>query len=111
MQPALSHQRAADVERGLKPFVQIESKAIRPFDSGNEMALVRGNRNQRTDAAIDMQPQPFLGTPIGNGGQIVDGPGIGGSRRRNHAGWPFAIIPIGPDPIFQRDQIHAESII
>ena len=86
MLPAVAQQGASHIKGRVKAFVQIKGEGIRPLDPGHQMAVRRGNCQHGTDAAINVQPQTLVLTKIGDGGQIVDRAGVGGSGGCDHAG-------------------------
>ena len=60
MQPAVPHQRAADIKGRVKALVQVQCEGIRTLDPRHQMPISRRNGNHGADAAIDMQPQTLL---------------------------------------------------
>jgi hypothetical protein len=88
---------ASDVKRGMKPFVKIEGEGIRALNAIDQMSVARGERDERTDAAVHMHPQPFIAAQVGNGMQWIDGAGVRGSGSGNDAGGFHPLFPISGD--------------
>ena len=52
----ISDQDAPGLERCMQPFVRIERHRIGTLDAGDPIRIARGDGDERTDAAIDMDP-------------------------------------------------------
>ena len=102
MLPPVSHQCATHVEGRMQPLVKVEGKRVHPLDPRDQMPVFRRNREQRSDTAIDMQPEPFVTAQISNFGQRVDGTSVGGSGRGDHAGGAQTCLTVSSDRVTQR---------
>jgi hypothetical protein len=111
VQLPVADQCAADIEGGMQALVQIERERIRPLDPGNQMPVVGRNRDQRADAAVDMQPQALIAAKVGNRVQIVDCAGGGAAGGGDHASRFQSLRPIRGDGFAQRIDVHPEGSI
>ncbi len=107
MLAAIANEGAADLERGMQPFVRVEGHGIRPFDAPHPPGVPRRDGKQGADASVDMKPHVLFAGEVGERIQIVDGPRIHGSCRADDAGWPEAAFPVPGDRLAQRREVHA----
>ena len=84
----------------MRPFVEIEGDRIGALHPLDERCEPRAQRGERTEGAIDMEPEMLAGRDIGDRGKIVDRPGVHRSGRaddeeRQRAGRRSASIIAG----------------
>ena len=91
MRRGIPDQGATGLERRMQPFMRIERDGIGTLDPGDAIGILRRDGDERTDAAIDMEPEVFFLRQLGERLQIVDGAGVyraGRCRSRRPADIP-----------------------
>ena len=108
MRVAIADQCAATFKGHLQPFVRIKRQTIGRLDPRHQRAVVRGQPDQRANAAIDMKPQPLAPAKRTDGGQIINRPGIRRARCGDYAGRAVACYPILSHHAGKGCDVHSE---
>ena len=85
MRGSVTEQDAANLKWGMQPFVWVEGHGIGARNAGDAIGVRGGDRQQRADAAIDVEPETLVRRQVRERFQIIDGAAVDRAGRCDEA--------------------------
>ena len=80
MRLRVADQQEARVVGNMRPLVQIEGDRLGALDAGHQRAQALGERGQRAERPVDVEPELVRLGDVGDGVEIVHGAGVDRAR-------------------------------
>ena len=107
----VADQHAAALHRLVQPLVRIERHRVGALDPGQRRPPRGGECGEAPVGRVDVQPEPFGGTDVGQAGQRVDGAGVGRAGAGAQGERDAARVAVGPDGRGHRVRRQAPAVV